>query len=226
MIDTYIWSTPNSYKITIMLEETALPYRVVPVNMIEGEQLEPKFLALNPNNKVPVIRDDDGPTVVFESGAILLYLAEKAGMLLPSGAGRWTAIEWLFWQCASMGPLLGQAHYFRVYASERVPHAIERYTGEAGRLYKVLDGRLGEAEYIAGDYSVADIACFPWVRSRDEQGQDLADYPNIKRWYETIAARPAVVRALEVLADKRQTSPLTAKQQDTLFGARQRRSAN
>lgn len=226
MIDTYIWSTPNSYKITIMLEETALPYRVVPVNMIEGEQLEPKFLALNPNNKVPVIRDDDGPTVVFESGAILLYLAEKAGMLLPSGAGRWTAIEWLFWQCASMGPLLGQAHYFRVYASERVPHAIERYTGEAGRLYKVLDGRLGEAEYIAGDYSVADIACFPWVRSRDEQGQDLADYPNIKRWYETIAARPAVVRALEVLADKRQTSPLTAEQQDTLFGARQRRSAN
>ena len=227
MIDAHLWSTPNSYKIAIMLEETGLPYRVRPVNMIEGEQLTPQFLALNPNNKVPVIVDDDGPgpapTVVFESGAVLLYLAEKAGRLLPTGPARWTAIEWLFWQCASMGPLLGQAHYFRVYAAEKVPHAIDRYTGEAGRLYKVLDGRLGEVEYLAGDYSIADIAAFPWVRSRDEQGQVLEDYPNVRRWYEAIAARAAVGRGLEVLADKAQTSPLTREQEDILFGARQRR---
>lgn len=227
MIDAHIWSTPNSYKIAIMLEETDLPYRVRPVNMIEGEQLTPDFLALNPNNKIPVIVDDagpcSGPTVVFESGAILMYLAEKAGMLLPAGPARWTAIEWLFWQCASMGPLLGQAHYFRVYASEKVPHAIDRYTGEAGRLYKVLDGRLDEVEYLAGDYSVADIAAFPWVRSRDEQGQVLEDYPNVSRWYAAIEARPAVTRGLQVLADKAQTEPLTPAQEDILFGARQRR---
>ncbi len=230
MIDAHIWSTPNSYKITIMLEETGLPYRVRPVNMIEGEQFTPEFLALNPNNKIPVIVDDEGPgpepTVVFESGAILMYLAEKARTLLPDGPARWTAIEWLFWQCASMGPLLGQAHYFRVYASEKVPHAVDRYTGEAGRLYKVLDGRLGEAEFLAGDYSVADIAAFPWVRSRDEQGQELDDYPNIKRWYATIESRPAVARGLQVLADKAQTEPLTPAQESVLFGARQRRQGS
>lgn len=229
MIDAHIWSTPNSYKISIMLEETGLPYRVVPVNMIEGEQLTPDFLSLNPNNKIPVIVDHGGPgnasEVVFESGAILMYLAEKAGMLLPTGAARWTAIEWLFWQCASMGPLLGQAHYFRMYASETVPHAVDRYTGEASRLYKVLNSRLGEVEFLAGGYSIADIACFPWIRSRDEQGQVLDDFPNIKRWYEAIDQRPAVGRGLRVLADKAQTSPLSPEQEDILFGARQRRDA-
>lgn len=228
MIDIYIWSTPNSYKTSIMLEETGLPYRVLPVNMIDGEQLTPEFLNLNPNNKIPVLVDGDGPgnsrEVVFESGAILMYLAEKASMLLPAGPARWTAIEWLFWQCASMGPLLGQAHYFRVYASEKVPHAVERYTGEAARLYKVLDGRLGDVEYLAGEYSIADIACFPWIRSRDEQGQALDDFPNVKRWYEAIEKRPAVGRGLQVLADKVQTSPLTPEQEDILFGARQWRT--
>ncbi|MGE5145681.1 MAG: glutathione S-transferase family protein [Candidatus Eiseniibacteriota bacterium] len=227
MIDLYTWATPNGHKIAIMLEEIAAPYKVVPINIITGDQLKPDFLKLNPNNKIPVIVDHDAPggrtITVFESGAILLYLAEKSGKLLPKDlAGRFAVLEWLFFQVGGVGPMLGQAHYFRKYAVEQVKHAIDRYTNEANRLYRVLNGQLGRGTYLAGDYSIADIACFPWVRSHEMQGQDLNEFPNVKRWFEAINQRPAVQKGLTVLADKAQNRPLEKEEEAVLWGDRQR----
>lgn len=206
MIDLFFWTTPNGYKVTIMLAEVGLPYRVVPIDITAGDQFKPEFLAISPNNKIPAIVDDDGPDAepiaVFESGAILLYLAEKTGRFLPSSArARMEVIQWLMFQMGGVGPMLGQAHHFRRYAPEPIPYAVERYTKEAARLYGVIDRRLADHEYLAGDYSIADIATFPWLRPYRWQGQDLDDYPNLKRWFDTIKVRPAVQEGLAVMAE-------------------------
>jgi GST-like protein len=203
MIDFYTWPTPNGRKVAIMLEETSLPYQVVKVDVTSGDQFKPEYLAINPNGKIPTIVDHEGPgggdLSVFESGAILVYLAEKAGMLLPGETeARIVAVEWLMFQMSGLGPMLGQAHYFRRFAEERVPYAIERYEKEARRLYRVLDQRLGEAEYLAGAYSIADIASYPWIARYEWQGVALADYANVARWFAAISARPAVQRGMKV----------------------------
>jgi len=204
MIDLYTWSSPNGSKVQIMLEETGLDYELHPVNLGEGEQNKSDYLAINPNGKIPAIVDRDGPggdeVTVFESGAILLYLAEKSGKYLPEDpAGRWRVTSWLMFQMAGIGPSLAQAGYFLNRAPEPVPHAVERSINEAERLYGVVNRRLAEAEFLAGDYSIADIACYPWMRNHQRFGLDIADYPNVGRWLETIGARPAVQRGLEVL---------------------------
>lgn len=210
MIDVYSWATPNGHKVHIALEELGLDYRVHGVNIGKGEQFDPEFLAISPNNKIPAIIDRDGPggesISLFESGAILFYLAEKTGRLMPAdGAARYRVMEWLMFQMGGLGPLLGQAHHFRKYAPERIDYAYERYTREASRLYAVLDRHLADHAYLAGDeYSIADIAAFPWIRSHESQGQDLADYPKLKAWFERIADRPTVQRGVEVLAAQRQ----------------------
>jgi GST-like protein len=201
MIDLYTWPTPNGHKVQIMLEETGLDYRIRPVDLGEKEQFEPEFLAISPSGKIPAIVDDDGHggegLSIFESGAILLFLAEKSGMFLPPDPnGRWEAISWLMFQMGGVGPMLGQAGYFLNKAPKPVPAAIERYTREAKRLYGVVDRRLGEAEFLAGEYSFADIACFPWLRVYERLGIEVEDYPNVARWLETINARPAVRRGL------------------------------
>jgi GST-like protein len=203
MIDLYTWSTPNGYKVSIMLEEVGLPYKVIPIDISKGEQFGEAFLKISPNNKIPAIVDylepDNSPFPVFESGAILMYLAEKTGQLMPKETrGRYTTIEWLMFQMGGLGPMLGQNHHFRHYAPETIDYAVNRYTNEAGRLYGVMDRRLGEVEYLAGPYSIADIACFPWIRPWKRQGQNLDDHPNLKRWFEAIDQRPAVQRGLQV----------------------------
>ena len=215
--------SPNGYKISIMLEEVGLPYTVIPVDIGKGDQFTPEFLKLSPNNKMPAIVDHDGPGgrdyPLFESGAILMYLAEKTGQLMPSGVSeRYRVVEWLMFQMGGVGPMLGQTHHFRAYAPEPIPYAIDRYTREAGRVYGVLDRRLGEVEYLAGDYSIADIATFPWLRSHERQGQKLEDFPNVKRWFEAINARPAVARGLQLLAEKRSAGPMDEKTKEMLFG--------
>jgi GST-like protein len=225
MIDLYTWATPNGHKVHIMLEECALPYAVHAVDIGAGDQFKADFLRISPNNKIPAIVDSDGPDgrpiSLFESGAILIYLAGKTGRFLPKDVrGKYLALQWLMFQMGGVGPMFGQAHHFRLYAPERIEYAFDRYTNEAKRLYGVMDRRLGDAEYFAGEYSIADIAIFPWTRSHANQGVDLADYPNVKRWYEAIAARPAVQRGVKVLADRRK--PLTGdKERATLFGATQ-----
>lgn len=206
MIDVYFWTTPNGYKVTIMLSEIGLPYRVVPIDITAGEQFGAEFLKISPNNKIPAIVDHDGPDgkplPIFESGAILLYLAEKTGKLLPSEPrARSEAIQWLMFQMGGVGPMLGQAHHFRRYAPEQIPYAVERYTNEATRLYSVIDRRLAENEYLAGDYSIADIATFTWIRPYRWQGQVLEDYPNLQRWFDSIKLRPAVQEGLAVLSE-------------------------
>lgn len=206
MIDLYFWTTPNGYKATIMLAEVGLHYRVAPIDITAGDQFGADFLKISPNNKVPAIVDHDGPggqsLPIFESGAILLYLAEKTGKLLPMEArARMDVIQWLMFQMGGVGPMLGQAHHFRRYAPEQIPYAVDRYTSEAARLYGVIDRRLGESEYLGGDYSIADIATFPWIRPYRWQGQDLDDYPNLKRWFDAIKVRPAVQEGLAVLAE-------------------------
>lgn len=208
MIDLYSWPTPNGFKVSVMLEECGLPYTAHAVNIGAGEQFAPEFLAISPNNKIPAIVDSEGPDgapiSVFESGAILIYLAGKTGRFLPADVrGKYTALQWLMFQMGGLGPMLGQAHHFRIYAPEKVEYAIQRYTQEAQRLYGVMDRRLGEAEFFAGEYSIADIAIFPWTRSHANQGVSLADFPNVARWYAAVDARPAVVRGLKVLADRR-----------------------
>jgi len=226
MIDLYSWATPNGHKIHILLEELGLPYRVHAVNIGRGEQFAPEFLAISPNNKIPALVDSDGPDgapiSVFESGAILLYLAEKTGRFLPAEPRqRIAAIEWLMLQMASIGPMLGQAHHFRQYAPEKIPYAIDRYTQEAHRLYGVLDRRLASHVYLAGDdYSIADIATFPWCRSAANQGIDWAEFPHAKRWFDAIAARPAVQRGVQVLADIR-PQQMDATAREHLFGKSQ-----
>jgi len=199
-IALYTWSTPNGYKVSIALEELGLPYTVHPVNITQDEQFAPEFLKISPNNKIPAILDPEGPggepLALFESGAILLYLAEKTGRLMPSEPrAHWTAMQWLMWQMGGFGPMLGQAHHFLRFAKEDVPYAKQRYAGETRRLYGVLDKRLGAAEWLAGaDYSMADIATFPWAGRHEWQQIDLADFPNVKRWFDAMAARPAVQR--------------------------------
>jgi len=225
MIDLYSWPTPNGHKVHIMLEECSLPYRVHAVDIGAGDQFSPQFLAISPNNKIPAIVDSEGPDgspiSLFESGAILVYLAAKTGLLLPqTHRDRHVALQWLMFQMGHIGPMLGQAHHFRQYAPERIEYAIDRYTREAGRLYGVMDRRLGEAEYFAGDYSIADIAIYPWTRSHQNQGVDLAQYANVQRWQRVISARPAVQRGLEVLKDRRRAA-LDERSREVLFGATQ-----
>lgn len=206
MIDLYFYPSPNGTKITIMLEECGLEYRVVFVDITRGAQFDPAFLAISPNNKIPAMVDHDapgGPLVLFESGAILMWLAEKTGRFLPSDVqGRYAVLKWLFWQVGGLGPMAGQAHHFRAFATERVPYGIKRYTDEVNRLYGVMNRALGEREYLAGDYSIADMAAWPWVKPHERQGQRLEDFPHVKRWFEAIEARPAVQRALR-LGDER-----------------------
>jgi len=224
MIEVYSWATPNGHKVHIMLEECGLAYRAIPVNIGAGEQFTPEFLAISPNNKIPAIVDPDGPDgapiSVFESGAILLYLAAKTGRFLPVDVrGRYATLEWLMFQMGSIGPLLGQAHHFRQYAPEKIPYAIDRYTNEAKRLYGVLDTRVAKTRYVAGhEYTIADIAIFPWLRSWKNQGIDWNDYPHLKGWFDEIAGRPAVQRGVTVLADLRK--PLVDdKAREILFGS-------
>jgi GSH-dependent disulfide-bond oxidoreductase len=203
MIDFYTWATPNGRKIAIMLEEVALPYRVINVDITSGDQFAPEFLAINPNGKIPAIVDPDGPggrkLAVFESGAILIYLGEKTGKLLPAEPiERIEVIEWLMFQMAGLGPLLGQAHHFRRFAPQRIPYAIERFEKEAVRLYGVLDRRLGAVEYLAGAYSIADIASYPWIARHEWQGVALDDFPHVRRWFAAISSRPEVQRGMQV----------------------------
>lgn len=226
MIDLYTWPTPNGHKVHIMLEECKLPYAVIPIDIGAGDQFKPDFLAISPNNKMPAIVDLDGPggkpISIFESGAILLYLAAKTGKYMPTSVrGKYEVLQWLMFQMGGLGPMLGQAHHFRVYAPEKIEYAINRYTNEAKRLYGVLDKQLGRNAYIAGKgYSIADMAIFPWTRSATIQGIDLADYPNVRRWFEAIDGRPAVKRAVQVLADRRKPL-IDDKARAALFGSQQ-----
>ncbi|MDQ3188173.1 MAG: glutathione S-transferase N-terminal domain-containing protein [Pseudomonadota bacterium] len=224
MIDLYTWPTPNGHKVHIMLEECALPYKVHAINIGAGDQFKPDFLKISPNNKMPAIVDSDGPDgkpiSIFESGAILLYLAGKTGKFFPREVrDKYVALQWLMFQMGGVGPLLGQAHHFRIYAPEKIEYAINRYTNEAKRLYGVMERRLGEEKYFAREYSIADIAIFPWTRSYENQGINLAEYPNVKRWFDLIDTRPAVRRGVQVLADRRK--PMDDKEKETLFGAKQ-----
>ena len=226
MIEVYSWATPNGHKVHIMLEECGLAYRAHAVDIGAGDQFKPEFLAISPNNKIPAIVDPDGPDdkpmSLFESGAILLYLAGKTGRFLPdSTRARYEVLEWLMFQMGGVGPMLGQAHHFRIYAPEKLPYAIERYTNEAKRLYGVMNKRLAHSKYIGGpEYGIVDIAIFPWLRSWKNQGIDWDDHPHLKGWFDEIANRPAVKRGVEVLASLRK--PLVDdKARDALFGATQ-----
>jgi GST-like protein len=226
MIDLYYWPTPNGHKVTIFLEETGLEYRIVPINIRKGEQFAPEFLKISPNNRMPAIVDTDGPGgkpfSLFESGAILLYLAEKTGKLMPSETrARYRAIEWLMFQMANVGPMLGQAGHFRNAAPEKIPYAIERYTNESRRLFNVLDRRLAEVPFVAGEYSIADIATYPWVvAALKAQPEQLGTRPYLKRWIDALAARPAVQKGMAVMADQPQ-KPLTEEERSILYGSKQ-----
>jgi GST-like protein len=226
MIDVYSAATPNGHKIHIMLEECGLPYRVHHVDIGAGDQFKPEFLAISPNNKIPAIVDAEGPDgkpiSLFESGAILMYLASKAGKFLgTTDRQKFVTLQWLMFQMGSIGPMLGQAHHFRIYAPEKIEYAVNRYTNEAKRLYGVMDKQLAQHPYLAGDdYTIADIATFPWTRSWKNQGIDLTDYPSLERWFDEIRERPAVQRGVEVLAELRK--PLTDDMaRDILFGSQQ-----
>lgn len=232
MIDLYFWTTPNGYKPLLFLEESRLPHRLKPVNISKGEQFHPAFLEISPNNRIPAIvdhepREGDRPISVFESGAILQYLAEKTGRFLPQDlAGRTETLQWLFWQMAGLGPMAGQNHHFSLYAPERIPYAIDRYVRETARLYGVLDRRLADRTFIAGEaYSIADMASYPWIVPRQAQGQDLADFPNLKRWFETVAARPATGRAYGRGKALNTVPTVTEESKAILFGQRPVRKA-
>jgi GST-like protein len=226
MIDLYTWPTPNGHKIHIMLEECGLPYKVHAINIGTGDQFKPAFLKISPNNKIPALVDSDGPDgkpiALFESGAILLYLAAKTGRFLPpSDRAKYDVLQWLMFQMGGLGPMLGQAHHFRIYAPEKIDYGINRYTNEAKRLYGVLDKQLKTHDWIAGgEYSVADMAIFPWLRSWQNQGIDWADFPHVKAWFDRITERPAVQKAVQVLADARKPL-LDDKAKKALFGASQ-----
>jgi len=226
MIEVYSWATPNGHKVHIMLEECGLPYRVIPVDIGAGDQFKPEFLAISPNNKMPAIVDSDGPDgqpmSMFESGAILLYLASKTGRFLPADVrGKYEVLQWLMFQMASVGPMLGQTHHFRSYAPEKIPYAIDRYTNEARRLYGVMDRRLAKSKYIGGPaYGIADMAVFPWLRSWKNQGIDWNDFPHLRGWFDEVGHRPAVQRGVAVLSA--QWKPLDSdKAREALFGAEQ-----
>ena len=224
MIDLYFWTTPNGYKPMLFVEETGMPYTIVPVNIGKGEQFEPEFLKISPNNRIPAIVDHrpaDGGTAVsvFESGAILLYLAEKTGRFLPADvAGRTETLQWLFWQMGGLGPMLGQNLHFSAYAPQKIPYAVDRYAKETERLYGVLDRRLAESEFVAGDYSIADMASYPWVLRLTREGQNLEEFPHLKRWFETIAARPATIRAYAKGKAVNTTPTITEESKKLLFG--------
>lgn len=225
-IDLYYWPTPNGWKISIMLEELGLPYDVKLVDITKGAQFEPDFLKVSPNNKMPAIVDHDTvggePISVFESGAILQYLGRKTGKFYPANERKRVEVDqWLFWQMGGFGPMLGQTHHFRIYAPEKIPYAIDRYTNESKRLYGVLDKQLAGRDFICGEYSIADMAAYPWARLWERQGQDLKELPNVARWLDTMAARPAVIRGLAVGAEKRDPSSQQMKDpkvQEILFG--------
>ncbi len=227
MIDLYTWPTPNGHKIHIMLEETGLAYNVIPVDIGAGDQFDPEFLKISPNNKMPAMVDPEGPggkpISLSESGAMLIYLADKTGQFLPEEPhARYATLQWLMFQMGHIGPMLGQVHHFRNYAPEKLDYAIERYENEANRLYGVLDKRLGEVPYVVGEaYTIADMAIFPWVRRPENQGVEASEYPNYLRWREAIAARPAVRRGVEVLADRRREGPMSEKAREVMFGAAQ-----
>ena len=226
MIEVFTWPTPNGHKIHVMLEECGLPYRATPVNIGAGDQFKTEFLAISPNNKIPAITDPDGPDgkpiSLFESGAILVYLAAKTGKFMPgTDRERFEVLQWVMFQMGGVGPMLGQAHHFRIYAPEKVPYAIDRYSNEAKRLYSVIDKRLAQSRYLGGkDYSIADIATFPWLRSWQNQGVTLSDYPHLEQWFNKIDARPAVQRGLKVLAELRKPFR-DAKEREILFGKTQ-----
>lgn len=228
MIRLYMWGTPNGYKVSIMLEETDLPYKVCPVDIGKGEQFASEFLKISPNNKIPAIIDDDGPggepISVFESGAILVYLAEKSGQFMPPDArGRYRVLEWLMFQMGGVGPMLGQAHHFRHYAKDQHPYSIDRYTQESARLYGVMDRRLEQTSYLAGDnYSIADIATFPWIRRHERHGQKLEDFPHVRRWFDSISVRAGVIKGLKPLSESERRGILAdAASHDLLFGSGQ-----
>ena len=226
MIDLYSWATPNGHKIHIMLEECGLSYRAHPVDIGQGDQFKAEFLALNPNHRIPAITDSDGPDgkpiSLFESGAILLYLAGKTGKFVgKTDRERYTTLQWLMFQMGGVGPMLGQTHHFRNYAPEKIAYAINRYTNETRRLYGVMDGQLGKSPYISGRaYTIADMAIWPWLRNWQGQGQNMDDHPNLKRWYELVGKRPAVQRGVQVLADLRKPQ-MDERAKEILFGATQ-----
>jgi GST-like protein len=225
-IELFYWPTPNGQKASIMLEEVGLPYVVRPVNILTGEQFDPAFLAVNPNNKVPAIVDPEGPDgqpmAVFESGAVLVYLAEKTGKLLPPhGAARYRALQWLFFQVGGVGPMFGQLGHFKGYAPEPIPYAIDRYRNESLRLYGVMDERLAASEYLAGDYSIADVAVYPWVDVRWFHEIDLADFPHVERWFQTLSRREAVMRGAQLMKDQEVIGAVTEETREVYFGRRQ-----
>ena len=224
MIDLHYWTTPNGHKITIFLEETRVPYRLIPVNISAGDQFKPDFLAIAPNNRIPAIVDtspaDGGaPLSLFESGAILLYLAEKTDQFLPADIrGKYEVVQWLFWQVAGLGPMAGQNHHFVQYAPERIPYATERYVKETNRLYGVLNKRLADRAFIAGDYSIADMASYPWIVPHKLQQQNLDDFPHLRRWFETVKARPAVKRAYARAREINERPVVSEESRSILFG--------
>jgi GSH-dependent disulfide-bond oxidoreductase len=223
MIELYYWTTPNGHKITIFLEEVEIPYTIIPVNIGAGEQFKPEFLKISPNNRIPAIVDHQPasggePISVFESGAILLYLAEKTGQLIPQDLPkRVEVLEWLFWQMGGLGPMAGQNHHFSQYAPEKIEYAINRYVKETGRLYAVLDKRLADREFVAGEYSIADIAIYPWIVPYERQSQNLEDFPHLKHWFETIKNRPAVISAYEKAEAFKNQALDIEKSRDVLF---------
>ena len=227
MIDLYYWPTPNGWKISIALEEMEVPYRVIPVNIGRGEQFDSKFLAISPNNRMPAMVDSappgaGEPITIFESGAILIYLAEKTGKFLPEDLrGRVQVLEWLMWQMGGLGPMLGQNHHFRIYAPETVPYAVDRYTNETHRLYGVLNRQLEDRQYICNEYSIADMACWPWIVPHERQGMDFDDFPHVKRWYEKMKTRPGVQRGFDVLRELRRAgAKMDDQAKGILFGQR------
>ena len=225
-IDVYYWPTPNGWKVTILLEELGVPYKVIPVNIGKGEQFAPDFLKISPNNRMPAVVDHEpvgggGPLPVFESGAILEYLAEKYGQFLPKDVrGKYEVLQWVYWQMGGLGPMSGQANHFRNYAADKIAYAINRYTDEVNRLYGVMDIRLADREYLAGAYSIADMMSWPWVVAYERMGQDLNEFPHLKRWFETMKARPGVERGFAVGSELRQEMSEEAKK--VLFGQRAR----
>jgi GST-like protein len=227
MIDLYYWTTPNGHKITMFLEEAGLPYRIVPVDIGKGDQFRPDFLRISPNNRIPAIVDNEPanggkPISIFESGAILLYLAEKIGKFIPSDlAGRAEVLQWLFWQMGGLGPMAGQNHHFRNYAPEKIPYAIDRYVNETNRLYGVLNKRLADRPFVAGrDYTIADMASYPWTVSHERQGQNLNDFSHMKRWFEAIRARPATIAAYARVNEVNPAAgrPMSEAEKKILFG--------
>lgn len=225
MIDLHYWTTPNGHKITLFLEESGLPYKIIPINIGAGDQFKPEFLNIAPNNRIPAIVDHEpadggAPISLFESGAILLYLADKTGQFIPDTLrGRNEALQWLFWQMGGLGPMAGQNHHFSGYAVEKIPYAIDRYVRETSRLYGVLNKHLADRDFIAGGYSIADMACYPWIVPHERQGQDMAQFPHLSRWFSTIAQRPATQRAY-ALAEQINTAPSVSDEasRKILFG--------